>query len=89
MRGLLLFNLDRKLTGLSLVVPLLDPVNRTQRSEGLPEDLAWLKVLTFDGHTLVVVDVVLSTVLCLVGVWESWVELRSVELEVFCVDGHG
>lgn len=78
---LLQLNLDRELARLSLVVPLLNPVNRTQRSEGLPENLTWLEVLTLDGHTLVVVDVTLSTVLGLVNVRESWVELRSVELE--------
>ena len=87
--SLLLFNLDRELASFSLVVPLLDPVDRTQRGEGFPEDLAWLKVFAFNCDTFVVVDVTLGTVLGLVCVRESWVELRSVELEVFCVQSHG
>lgn len=88
---LVLLDLDRELAGLSLVVPSLDPVNRAQRSEGLPEDLTWLEVLTLDSDTLVVVDVVLSAVLGLVDVRESWVELGSVELEGFDIEGrrHG
>lgn len=85
---LLLFNLDGELASLSLVVPPLNPVNRTQRSESLPEDLAWLKVFTFDSDTLVVIHVVLRTVLGLVRVRESWVELRSLELEGFSVQSH-
>lgn len=86
-----LLDLDRELAGLSLVVPSLDPVNRAQRGEGLPEDLTWLEVLTLDSDTLVVVDVVLSAVLGLVDVRESWVELGSVELEGFDIEGrrHG
>lgn len=87
--SLVLLNLHRKLAGLSLVVPLLDPVNRTQRSERLEENLAWLKVFTLHSHTLVIIHVILGTVLGLVGVRESRVELRSLELEVVCVDSHG
>lgn len=86
--GMHLFDLDGELTSLSLVVPLANPVGRAQRGEGLPEDLARLKVLTFHSHALVVVHVVLGTVLGLVGEWESWVELRGVELEVFLVNSH-
>lgn len=86
---LFLLNFDWELSSLSLVVPLVNPVNRAQGSESLPEDLTWLEVFTFHGNTLVVVDVVLRTVLSLVGVRESWVELRSLELEGFLINSHG
>lgn len=82
---LLQLNLNWELASVSLIIPLLNPVNRTQRSKGLPEDLTWLKVFTLDGYTLVVIDVILSTVLGLVDVRESWVKLGSLELEGFDV----
>lgn len=84
---LLQLNLHRELTGLSLVVPFLHPVKRAERRECLPENLAWLIVLTLDGDTVVVVNIVLGAALALVGVRESGVELRGVEFEGFAVKG--
>lgn len=87
MTGVLL-DLDGEFAGLSLVIPLSNPVRGAQRCKGLPEDLARLEVLTFHCDTFVVVHVVLSTVLGLVCEGESGVELRSFEFEVFCVESH-
>lgn len=83
-----LLNLDGELASLSLVIPFSNPIGRTQRGEGLPENLAGFKILTFNSNTFVVVHVILGTVLRLVGEWKSWVELRSFELKVFCVESH-
>lgn len=61
-------------TVFSLLVPGVGPLGRTERLEGLEENLAWGEFLTLDGNTLVVVDVGLETVLGLVLLWESGVE---------------
>lgn len=52
-----LVQVTSKFTGLSLTIPLLDPVNWAQCGVGLEEHLAWLKVLTLGVDTLVVVHV--------------------------------
>lgn len=83
-----LIHLDRELARLSLVVPSLNPVQWTQRSEGLEENLAWLKLLALDIDAFVVVDIGLCAVLGLVLVGEPCVELGGLELECLGVDGH-
>lgn len=84
--GCLSVHVDRELASLSLVVPLLNPVDGAQRGEGLEKDLARLEVLTLNVDTLVVVNVRLSTVLGLVLVRETGVELGGFELEVVTVN---
>ena len=49
-------------TGLSLFVPLFNPVNRTEGSEILPEEFAGLELLTFQVDTPVVVNIILPAV---------------------------
>lgn len=78
-----LIKFDWELASFSLVIPLADPVNWAQGGEGLEKDLAWLELLALHVDTLVVVNVVLGTVLRLVGEGKSWVKLRSVKFEVF------
>ena len=49
-------------TGLSLFVPLFNPVNWTEGSEILPEEFAGLELLTFQVDTPVVVNIILPAV---------------------------
>jgi hypothetical protein len=83
-----LLQADGELASLSLVVPPLNPIDRAQRAKCLEENLAWLKVLALDVDALVVINVRLRTVLRLVLVRESRVELGSLELESSGVKCH-
>lgn len=83
-----LLQADGELASLSLVVPSLNPIDGAQRAKRLEENLAWLEVLALDVDALVVVNVRLCTVFRLVLVWESRVELGSLELESSGVKCH-
>ena len=63
---------------LSLIVPLVDPVNGADVPEDFEEVLARLGVLALHLLTTVEVDIILPTVSGLILVGKSWVE-RSKE----------